>query len=88
MTINEMDFSEILEPYELEKDSDSLIIHAPIQDIHVSILGPSFPIRQLSQSSIISHYSSTRAEGIIYLRVPSDIKITSSDHVFLNYVEK
>ncbi|WP_428908308.1 hypothetical protein [Niallia sp. Krafla_26] len=87
LTINEFDFSGILEPYKLEKTADTLAIHAPNQDIHVSILGPSFPVRQLTEQSLISH-SSSNNEGIIYLRIPSEVKITKDENVFLHYVKK
>ena len=87
LTYNELDFSDILEPYKLEKTDNSLDILAPIQDIHVSIIGPTFPVRQLTEQSIISH-SSSGAEGLVYLRVPSEIKITNDENVFLNFVKK
>lgn len=87
LTVNEMDFSEIVEGFKLKKSADSLTIHAPTQEIHVSISGPSFPIRQLTGYNILSHTSSS-TEGTIYLRVPSDLKIISSNTVYLNYVKK
>ncbi|WP_338469453.1 hypothetical protein R4Z10_11525 [Niallia sp. XMNu-256] len=87
ITFNQMDFSEVLENMELEKQKDVLKILVPVNDIHVSILGPSLPVRQLNQNSIMSH-SSSSSEGMIYLRVPENVKIVSDENVFLNYVEK
>ena len=84
--VNEIDFSEILDSYEITKKENSLQISVPTKDLHLSILSAPFPTRQLTGDSITSH-SSSSTEGIVYLRVPSNLQITNSNQVFLNYVE-
>ena len=83
---NGIDFSEILDSYEITKKENSLQISVPTKDLHLSILSSPFPTRQLTGNSITSH-SSSSTEGIVYLRVPSNLQITNSNQVFLNYVE-
>lgn len=84
--VNEIDFSESLDSYEVTKKENSLHISVLTKDLHLSILSAPFPTRQLTRDSITSH-SSSSTEGIVYLRVPSELKMTNSDQVFLNYVE-
>ena len=84
--MNEIDFSEILDSYEVTKKENSLHISVPIKDLHLSILSAPFPTRQLTGESIMMQ-SSSSTEGIVYLRVPSNLQITNSNQVFLNYVE-
>ena len=84
--VNDIDFSEILDSNEITKMENSLQISVPTHDLHLSILSAPFPTRQLNGDSIMSQ-SSSSSEGIVYLRVPSDLQITHSNQVFLNYVE-
>jgi hypothetical protein len=84
--VNEIDFSETLDSYEVTKKENSLHISVPIKNLHLSILSAPFPTRQLTGESIMMQ-SSSSTEGIVYLRVPSNLQITNSNQVFLNYVE-
>ena len=53
--VNEIDFSEILDSYEITKKENSLQISVPTKDLHLSILSAPFPTRQLTGESIIMH---------------------------------
>lgn len=84
--VDDIDFSEILDSVDMTMKENSLHISVPTQDFRVSILNAPFPTRQLMGESIISHSSSSTV-GTVYLRVPSDLQLTNSSQVFLNYVD-
>lgn len=86
LIIDGIDFSNNLIPYSIELVDNKLTIHPIVQDIRISITSSSFPVRQFTGDSILDHSFSSRHQ-IIYLKIPSDLKINVDESVNLVYVK-
>ena len=86
LLIGGINFSNKRKPISLEMVEDTLTIKPISQEIRVSILSSSFPIRQFTGESMLDHSFST-GNQVIYLKVPGDLKIIAEEQVNLVYVE-
>ena len=87
LMIGGIDFSDELIPLKLELEDNRLNIIPIAQNIRLSIMGDSFPIRQFTGESLFDHSFST-GDQLIYLKIPKDLKLIADDVVILEYVEK
>lgn len=85
LTVDNIDFSEKLEPYRSELAGDTLYITPFQQKITISIASDSFPVRQRTGEPFMNHSFSTGGQ-ILYLRVPADVKVKAGENVYLEYV--
>lgn len=84
--IDDVDFSELLEPYEMKLVDNRLTIRPNQQNLNLSIMHSPFPVRQLANVSIM-HSSSSRGDQQIYLQIPRDLKLKADENFNLRYVE-
>lgn len=88
LIIDDYDFSQLLKHYHLELKGQILTINPPKQqDIKISIAQNEFPVRQFTGDSMFIN-SFTSGDPVVYLRIPSDLKVMADGHVFLESVKK
>nr|WP_295974155.1 hypothetical protein [uncultured Bacillus sp.] len=84
--IDGMNFSELLKPYQIELNDNTLTIHSDQQSIELSIMHPPFPIRQFTAESMMNH-SATDGDQFIYLKVPPDLKLQTNESLYIKEVK-
>lgn len=84
--IDGADFSEVLEPYELTFEDNLLTIRSKQQSLRLSVMHSPFPVRQITNVSMM-HHSSSRGEQLIYLQLPSGLELEDDENLFVRYVE-
>jgi hypothetical protein len=86
LIIDGADFSEVLEPYEIKLEGDKLTIHSNQQAVNMAIMHSPFPVRQLTNVSMM-HHSSSGGDQLIYLQIPRDLELEDAENLFVRYVE-
>lgn len=85
LTVNGMDFSDKLEPYNIDFKDGQLSINPTIKNLDISVVASSFPVRQITGESIMNSFSSS-GDQIIYMKIPKDIKVVADEPVYLEYI--
>ena len=84
--IDGADFSEVLEPYELTFEDNLLTIRSEQQRLKLSVMHSPFPVRQLTNVSMM-HHSSSRGDQLIYLQLPRGLELKNDESLYVRYVE-
>ncbi len=82
LIIDGADFSEVLEPYEIELEGDKLTIRAKQKALNMAVMHSPFPVRQLTNVNMM-HHSSIGGDQLIYLKIPRDLKLKTDDNLYL-----
>lgn len=83
--VNGADFSELWEPPEIQLQDNRLLISSNQQSLDISIMHSPFPVRQLTNVSMLQHTSSG-GEQLIYLKIPRDLELKADESLYLQYV--
>lgn len=86
LMIDGADFSELLKSYEIKLKDDTLSIRSSQQDLHLSIMHSPFPVRMLTNVSMLEHHSN-HGEQLIYLTIPRDLQLQADESLYLMDVE-
>ncbi|WLR43069.1 hypothetical protein LC087_02310 [Bacillus carboniphilus] len=88
LTKNGYDFSKYVKPYQVKIRDGRLIIVPQHLEIELSLGSLPFPSRQISEKTLMDHSEQYERMDIqsIYLIVPADLTITSSDNVMIQYI--
>ncbi|MBM4762782.1 hypothetical protein [Bacillus sp. B15-48] len=87
LIIDGIDFSDKLKPYKVELVGETVTIIPIFQELRLSIVTDSQPIRQFTGEKMFVNHSFSSGETIIYLQVPNGTTINEGN-VYLEYVEK
>jgi hypothetical protein len=87
LLVDDIDFSEQMEPHRVELSGSHLTIIPVQQKIILSIASDSFPVRQRTGEPFMDHSFSSGGQ-LLYLRVPEDVKVNAGENVYLEYVNE
>ena len=75
LVVDDLDFSSLLNPSEVELQDDILTVNTIYQEFHFAIAGNGYPIRQFTGETMFEHHSYRSGDSFVYLRIPRDIEI-------------
>jgi hypothetical protein len=87
LLVDEIDFSQQVEPYRVELSGSHLAITPVQQKVTISIASDSFPVRQRTGEPFMDHSFSSGGQ-LLYLRVPENVKVNAGENVYLEYVNE
>ncbi|MBY0095568.1 hypothetical protein [Mesobacillus maritimus] len=75
LVVDELDFSSLLKPSEVELTDNILTINSIYQEFNFAIAGNGYPVRQFTGETMFEHHSFRSGDSFVYLRIPSGIEI-------------